>query len=108
MAKLTTHSVFTSIPDPVPDNDHQEQSVAGGKDVDASAKDTVKSEANEHESETPSSTEDPTQKPPAGKETKRKSSWFRRGKRSSVVKPATKYGKYFYTYKRLLRPRYVL
>ena len=106
---MTTHSAFiTSKPDPVPDNDRQEQSVADGKDVDASVNDAVKSEANEHESDTPSSTEDTTQKPPAEKGTKRKSSWFRRGKKSSVVKPADKYGKYFCTYKRLLRSRYVL
>ena len=93
--KLTPHSVVASMPDTVPDKEHQEQSVTDGKDMDASVYDKVKSEANEHESETPSSTEDPTQKPHAEKDTKRKSSWFRRGKRSSAVKPGNIYGKYF-------------
>jgi len=72
--------------------------------VNASVNDTVKSEANGHESDTPYSTEDPTLTPPAGKEKKRKSSWFKRGKRSSVVKPVDKYGKYLY--KCLLRQPY--
>ena len=84
------------MPDPVPDDaEHQGQSVTDGKDLETSVYDTVKSEANEHESEAPSSTEDQNQKPPAEKETKRKSSWFRRNRKSSAVKPADKYGKYF-------------
>ena len=88
-----THTFITSTADPILDHDDQERSDEG-KQVEASVYDTVKSKAKEHESDTSCTpTGDATPKHPAEKETKRKSFWNRRGKRSSVVKPADRYGK---------------